>query len=177
VETILHISDLHFGWEGDDLHGKANRKTCLDGLLDEVSRLEKPWAPTIVCLSGDVGWKGAETDYKEAKQWLDRLLDSCKLDYERLTVCPGNHDANRVLARKNARPATATEADEVLAPPLAEQYLRPFSGFVEFCKSGGIQVMTFGDAERYVVGQRVFGDMRFVILNSAWFSKEQEEQG
>ncbi len=50
VTTILHISDLHFGWEGDHPNGKADRKVCLDSLLNEISKLEKPWKPSIVCL-------------------------------------------------------------------------------------------------------------------------------
>ena len=163
MEVILHISDVHFGWEGSNPSGKADREVCLSGLLERISKLEKEWKPTIVCLSGDVGWRGVSSDYVEAKQWLDRLLSCCELDYTKLIVSPGNHDSCRSEARKNARPSAGLEADEVLQPPIADQFIRPFYEFIGFCKNANIPYCTFEDLASYLVGQRIIGGVRFVV--------------
>lgn len=176
METILHITDLHFGWEGDNRSDKAERKVCLDGLLTEVSKLEPPWQPSIVCLTGDVGWRAAESNYAEAKQWLDLLLSCCKLDYDHLIICPGNHDINRKIAGKIPRSINSAEADKVLEAPLEQHFLRPFSEFNDFCTSITLPALKFGGTS-HLVGERVLNDVRFVVLNSAWFSKDDEDKG
>jgi hypothetical protein len=102
-------------------------------MLTEIQKIEHPWKPSIICLTGDVGWKGAASDYVEARLWIDRLMALCGLDYQRLVACPGNHEVIRPQARKIARPGTSREADEVLEPPLAEQYIRLFSAYNDFC--------------------------------------------
>lgn len=178
IATILHISDLHFGWEGGDASQKGEREVSLNGLLSELSKLDVQWKPSIVCLTGDVGWSGAESNYTEAKGWLDRLIECCSLDYQRLVVCPGNHDVFRQVARKVARPTTPEEADEVLAaPPIEEQYMRPFSAYTEFCKTIGLPPSQLGTYASYLVGERGLDELRFVVLNSAWFAKGDDDEG
>ena len=177
METILHITDIHFGWEGDHPGQKAERTVCLEGLLREVPKLEPPWKPSVICLTGDVGWRGVVADYVEAKKWLDRLIECCGLDYSQLVACPGNHDIIREQARALCRPSTSGEADEVLKPPLAEHYLRPFSGYSNFCKELGIPPFRLGKDESYLVGERTLRDLRFVTLNSAWFAKGDDDKG
>jgi hypothetical protein len=176
METILHITDLHFGWEGDNPSDKAERKVCLDGLLTEISKLQPPWKPSIVCLTGDVAWHGAACDYAEAKEWLDLLLSHCNLNYDRLIVSPGNHDVNRKIAEKIPRPNNSDEADKALKPPLEQYFIRPFSEFNDFCTNSNIPALKFGGGESHLVGQRALADLRFVVLNSSWFSKDNEDK-
>lgn len=177
MTTILHISDLHFGWEGENTSGKAERKVCLDSLLRVLSTLDAPWKPSIICLSGDIGWRGAESDYSEAKTWLDCLLECCSLDYSRVIVCVGNHDIDRKIAEKVPRPASTAEADRVLQVPIEEHFIRPFQKYIDFCKVGGITAMMFGNEESYLVGIREIENLRFIVLNSAWFAKDNEDKG
>src|SRR5262245_324467 len=146
MQTILHLTDIHFGWEGTKPYELAQRKLCLDGLLAELKKLSSPWKPTIICLTGDVGWRGVASDYAEAKRWLDELLDDCGLSYAQLLVCPGNHDIIRDLAKKVARPPSATEADEVLAPPIPPHLEQLFGNFIEFRRTAGIPELAFGSA-------------------------------
>lgn len=176
METILHITDLHFGWERDSPSDKAERKVSLDGFIAEISRLEPPWKPSLVCLTGDVGWHGTASDYAEAKEWLDLLLSRCNLKYDRLVVSPGNHDVNRKIAEKIPRPNNSDEADNALRPPLEQYFIRPFSEFNDFCTSASIPALKFGDGESHLVGERVLGGLRFVVLNSSWFSKDDEDK-
>ncbi len=66
--------------------------------LATLAELPAGWRPTIICLSGDIGWQGTEADYKLAKAWLDELLAGCGLDYTRVLVAAGNHDIIRNVA-------------------------------------------------------------------------------
>lgn len=177
METILHITDIHFGWEGENPGDKAERKVCLDGLLTEISKLEPSWKPSIVCLTGDVGWRSDASNYAEAKQWLDLLLSYCKLNYDHLIISAGNHDIDRKIAEKIPRPINSAEADKVLEAPLEQHFIRPFSEFNYFCKNSSIPTLKFGDGASHLVGERVLNNMRFVVLNSAWFSKDDEDKG
>ena len=174
--TLLHITDLHFGWDGADTNLRAERDACLTGLLAAVSTLEGTWKPAVICLSGDIGWHGAATDYVAAKEWLDRLLDTCGIGYDKLIVCAGNHDAARAEARKNARPADPSEADEVLGLPLGSQYVAPFTQMVEFCRTAGIVPLKISEDESHLVGERLLDGYRFVCLNSAWFCKDDKDE-
>jgi hypothetical protein len=172
METILHLTDMHFGWEGKNPSGLAERKVCLDSLLNEMGKLESPWKPTIICLTGDIGWSGSEEDYKTAKLWLDQLLGTCGLSYDSLVVCAGNHDADRSTANKLARPASAAEADTVLAPPIAPHYESVFANFIAFCRNSAIPSLKFGEYDTYLVGERIINNFRFISLNSAWNCKD-----
>jgi hypothetical protein len=174
--TILHITDLHFGWDVDDANKRAERSVCLEGLLATIDELDQSWKPSVICLSGDIGWRGAASDYADGKKWLDRLLTKCGIGYDRLLVCAGNHDAAWAQAKKNARPDDASEADEVLGVPIADNFTAPFAQFVQFCKSAQVKPMEIGEEESYLVGERVLDGYRFVSLNSAWFAKNDKDE-
>src|SRR6266571_6134905 len=177
MQTILHLTDIHFGWEGNDLSGFADRKVCLDGLLKELRTLETGWKPTIICLTGDIGWRGIASDYTEAKKWLDELLKVCGLTYNELVMCPGNHDVQRPKAKKLSRPESTKDADEVLSPPIAEHFQGPFSDFIAFCRLAGVPNLAFGNSESQLVGERKINGFRFAAFNSAWFSKDDADKG
>jgi 3',5'-cyclic AMP phosphodiesterase CpdA len=110
--VILHLSDLHFGWNGADKNELANRNLALNGLLSRLAELDREWKPDLVCITGDIGWAGEKNDYKATKEWILNLLDTLSLTPDDLFVCPGNHDSYRPLAITNARPGTAEEADQ-----------------------------------------------------------------
>jgi hypothetical protein len=177
MTTILHISDLHFGWDGKDVNKLADRKVCLEGLLSAIENLDSSWKPSIICVSGDIGWRGVSDNYTEAKEWLDQLLERCRIGYDRVIACPGNHDVFRPAAAKNARPADLQEADTVLGIPLPEHFLTPFAAYTEFCRSAGISSFKCGPQESFLVGERIVDEMRFVCLNSSWFAKDDNDKG
>jgi tetratricopeptide (TPR) repeat protein len=168
---------MHFGRDGTHRAKQDNRQLCLEGLLKQLRKLEEGWKPTIICITGDVGWKGAASDYDEAKKWLNELLAACGLTYEKVVLCPGNHDVDRAIAENRLlrRPDSAEEADEVLGA--MEGYLQePFGAYIEFCKLTGIPSLKFGSDSSYLVGQREVDGLRFVVLNSAWFAKGDKDQ-
>lgn len=177
MPTILHLTDIHFGWEGNYPSGLADRKVCLDGLLNQLRTVEPEWKPTIICLTGDIAWKGTSSDYAEAKKWLDELLSITGLTYNELVVCAGNHDVFREKAKKLPRPESTKDADEVLSPPIAQHFEGPFSDFIAFCKLVRIPNLKFGNVESQLVGTRQIDGVRLVVFNSAWFSKDNEDKG
>jgi hypothetical protein len=174
---LLHLSDLHFGWDADE-QKRTDRELALKGLLNVLNDLDTDWIPNCICISGDIGWRGHENDYEAAAQWLNELLGILKLSPEAVFVCPGNHDVNRNLAKLNARPNTSQEADEILgAVPIPKHLQDPFQAFIKFCQDFGISPFSFGEDNSYLVGYRSYRGGNFVAYNSAWFSKGDDDQG
>jgi len=172
---ILHMSDLHFGWDGDE-NERANRYLALNGLLDLLANLKAEWKPNCISISGDIGWKGQDSDYRAAKEWITRLLKTLELAPDALFMCPGNHDMDRAVAKRNARPTTSDEADNVFGIPIPESYIKPFQAFIDFCKSLGVPEYKLGDFPCYLVGCRSFKGIHFVAYNSAWCSKDDDDK-
>jgi len=173
----LHLTDLHFGWESTDPSKKAERQLVLDGLVDRVAALPKEWRPKIVCVSGDIAWKGKAPEYALAKEWMTRLLDRLELTFGDVVVCAGNHDTDRDVTGRIARPKDAKEADEILRAPIASHTLSAFKAFTEFCKDAGVKPYLFQGDSSYVVGHMLLHGVRFVACNSAWFCKGEDDKG
>lgn len=94
--TILHISDLHFG----DFHGYRSGPT-LPGtkpdrptLLDRVDRIVDELTDNIgvVVVSGDLVSKGNVEDFHAVEDFLTKLIDRLRLDKRHVVCVPGNHD-------------------------------------------------------------------------------------
>lgn len=173
--TILHLSDLHFGWGGDE-RGRTDRDLALKGLLRLLRRLEPEWMPEVVCITGDIGWKGHASDYAEAGKWIGEVLSLLGLSPEALFLCPGNHDSNRVKAKLNTRPSGSAEADEWLVVPTPESLELPFQAFSDFSKSMNPPPYRLGDRESFTVGHRSYKGLNFVSHNSAWYSQGDDDK-
>jgi Calcineurin-like phosphoesterase len=175
--VVLHLTDLHFGQDTaqDQI---AARDLALRGLVKVIERLESDWHPTVVCISGDIGWKGSQNDYILATQWLGDLLGNLGLSPDRVYICPGNHDIDRQISQRYARPKTGPEADRILTLPLAQVYQDAFKEFALFAKNFGIPPYRLGDQESYLIGQRSTDDLvglrlEFGMVLSRWGRPEQ----
>jgi 3',5'-cyclic AMP phosphodiesterase CpdA len=85
VNTLAHISDLHFGAESPDV---------VEGLREDLLSL----APSLLVVSGDLTQRARRREFEAARTFLD-LIPSPKL------VVPGNHDIPLLdLARRFAFP-------------------------------------------------------------------------
>lgn len=181
MQIVLHLTDLHFGYERTNRVGIAERQVCLASLIAELKELDQEWRPTIVCLTGDIGWGGDAADYSTAKVWIDSLLEALNLTYNKVVVCAGNHDVSRSAAKALARPSSSSEADDILGAMLDDKivhpYEQPFLGFTTFCSNADIPRLTLGTASSWLVGQRTINDIRFAVLNSAWFCKDDSDEG
>jgi formylglycine-generating enzyme required for sulfatase activity len=176
--VILHLTDLHFGYDEQD--GKAarmNRLASLIKALVAIPREEPTWAPTVVAVTGDIGWSGIAQDYVEAGAWLKALLDDLNLGPEKVVVCPGNHDIDRNLSSRIARPANAQQADDFLSFPPHELNCNAFREYSKFCGSFGIPAYRLKEHVSYLVGHREVEGVRFIALNTAWYCQGQTDRG
>ena len=77
--VVMHISDLHFGI-ADVSNNKhiENRKKVLETFLQNFSNLPDDLMPDVLVITGDIGYSGVDSDYQEAKNFIEKLVDSSK---------------------------------------------------------------------------------------------------
>lgn len=177
ITNVLHLSDLHFGIESDPSAptSSARRKNTLDALIDELRLLDDSLRPHVIVITGDIGWRGLKKDYDQAGKWFQNLLDATGLTSNELVICAGNHDIDRNKTKGMNPPKSAQEADDWLQVENLENFLRPFSAFSDFCKECKMPELFIGDKPFPFIGYREICGLRFIVLNSAWFSRHQKE--
>lgn len=175
MPIILHLSDLHFGFDGNATQ-KAQRQLCLDGLLDCL-RDDRCWKPDYILISGDLGMRGAAQDYKLAGEWLKQLLNVCGLKPDKMQICAGNHDSNRNAAERIPYPADSKAADKALAPPIAKIFnQQSFTDFTQFCADFGLPLLTIGTEQNRLAGICEWDDLRVLVMNSAWYAQGNNDK-
>lgn len=178
MTTLLHLTDLHFGAEPTvSPSALAQRTNTLKALRETISALQGPDRPDVVVVSGDIGWAGRPADYALAAEWLHSVMGVLNLGPERLVVCPGNHDLDRAEAEVLERPALAARADQLLRVEKLGQISRPFTAFESFAREMGIPPLRIGSSQSWLVGERNLCGIRFVIANTAWFCRDDEDRG
>lgn len=179
--NILHLSDLHFGMEPTEKVSSTavdQRNLTLTGLIKELKQVDPNWRPNVVAISGDIAWKARASDYQGAKNWLtNELLPVLNLSPDKLIVCPGNHDIDRTKTLGMMAPPSFSEADEWLKLENIEIFSRPLETFVAFCNDMGISLPLIGDRTNCLTGEVDIKGIRFVVLNSAWFCRGDEDRG
>ncbi|MDM8540654.1 SUMF1/EgtB/PvdO family nonheme iron enzyme [Desulfococcaceae bacterium HSG9] len=176
--NILHLSDLHFGFEptSDPVStAQAQRLNTLNALIDALNRLDSAWKPDMVAITGDIGWKGVQTDYDLAEEWLSKLLKTLNLTSDKLIMCAGNHDLDRNKTFGMAAPSSAQQADEWLQSEHLENFIRPFNDYTRFYEHFGAAPLTLNDQSSFLLGQWRFGELNFIVLNSAWFCSRGDD--
>lgn len=92
----LHLTDFHFGLEGQKFLWPNLRQTFLDDLA-ELHKLSGPWQ--AVLFTGDLVQQGKSEEFEEMQQKvLDRLrekLTELGSGDAVLLAVPGNHDLYR----------------------------------------------------------------------------------
>ncbi len=117
--TILHLSDLQFG-----KHHRYGRLGYLgpDAALDEAfvplwddiaalrvgpDRLR----PDLVVVSGDLAEWGRATEFRNAREFLEKLAVHLEVGHDRFVLAPGNHDLNRASCEAYFKECEADEAE------------------------------------------------------------------
>jgi hypothetical protein len=151
--NILYLTDIHFGAESTSKVTStqvAQREIVLSSLLSTLEKIPPDWVPNIIAISGDIGWKGRETDYDLARIWLQTLLHQFGLTSESLLMCVGNHDINRLATLGMEPPTTTEKADEWLKLESiveSENFTRPFAAYANFSDNFGIPMLSIGNTE------------------------------
>lgn len=112
MRTIAQISDMHFG---------AHDPLVTEDLIKSVHAAK----PDLVVLSGDFTQRARKNQFREARQFVDRLPEP-KL------VVPGNHDMPLF--------------------DLFSRIFRPFSNYERYIKPAGIVGARYSDPEIAVLG-------------------------
>jgi predicted MPP superfamily phosphohydrolase len=96
-DTILHLSDLHFGQDhgfplerpqpGQGVEGRPLHEI----IANRVSR-ELGCRIGVVVVSGDLVTRGDANGYPHAFRFLERLLSALGLEKKHCVIVPGNHD-------------------------------------------------------------------------------------
>ena len=188
----LHLSDLHFAGHADpDL---SHRRVVLSALKADLRRLLDGGvpAPTVIALTGDVGFSGAALDaneYTEAAALVESFTDV--LPASKLMIVPGNHDVARTRPQdvqawrmlKDAR-SRASRVDSFLQreddKALLEGRLRGYRGFLESPLVTEIDpdaplMAEISGWTRTVSGKRLTAT--FVGLNTALLANDDEDHG
>lgn len=135
--TWLHLSDLH------QRENDFNRDVVRDALLKDI-RNRASISPDLakidfLVFSGNVAFSGQAEEYQTAiKYFFDPLLETLKLDTNRLFIVPGNHDLDRKKFRSlpdELRFPISNEKEVLhwLTSDIDRKYLLlPFSAYEQF---------------------------------------------
>ena len=94
--VILHISDIHRTPDEP-----VTNDQILQYLQADLERHDKEGIPkpSLVVVSGDITQSGELTEFDEARQLLERLLEYLQLSKTALILVPGNHDVHWPTSR------------------------------------------------------------------------------
>jgi predicted MPP superfamily phosphohydrolase len=152
----VQLSDTHFG-HGDVAQG-LDRQLVLRELHRDIENFKKHKLPRpdAFFITGDIAFSGsilAESEYKDAYEWISGLAEAVNLEAEQIFVVPGNHDVQRDVEQRNRKAARLLESlrsgvekiDNVLSRPDDKFLLTSRLGnYLEFAKN-----FTFGADELY----------------------------
>ncbi|MNJ22519.1 3',5'-cyclic adenosine monophosphate phosphodiesterase CpdA [compost metagenome] len=98
----LHISDLHFL----DKHAWRDSQPLKKLIEDLAALLKDGLRVDLVLCTGDIGFGETKAEslvsqYADAKAFFDKVLETCKLESDRLFLVPGNHDIDRSKVLKS----------------------------------------------------------------------------
>ena len=179
----LHISDFHFQATGDKFSQEQACKALLESVEAAVTQGEEF---AFAAVTGDIAFSGQEAEYKEARTFLDQLVETTGLKGSDFYFVPGNHDVDRglgELAYHGGRSdITSPESvDYYLADPdrISGLILRQgaYRSFVEEFTAGQHRIPT-PDGLAYVSKLNLHPVTVCILgLNSAWLSGSNEEYG
>jgi 3',5'-cyclic AMP phosphodiesterase CpdA/DNA-binding NarL/FixJ family response regulator len=133
--VILHISDIHYGFDGVDPHSGSYGST-LNALVRDVKEqyaADGIPLPNLVVVSGDITNKGSVQGYELAKGFLLDLCSALTIGRDRIVLLPGNHDVSHQLSRFACRlePYDAVCTDEGEPGEFYRYRFAPFKCFFD----------------------------------------------
>lgn len=174
----LHISDFHFKADV-----QYDQDVVLRALLKSLPKLiHRIGHVDVVFATGDIADTGLPSEYVQATQFFDKIIEILGLSKERLFVVPGNHDVDRRLGKGLVRSlSTRKEADAYFDPcqplPHIQQRQFAFSNWFNEYFSGirkFPEVTTCGDPETVVIRN---SKIAVLPINTAVFSSDDQDHG
>lgn len=180
--TILHLSDLHFGIENDFTVDGVRRQFRQKGLLKKLintlgndADVPPDWKPDVIVISGDIAWRGDSKEYKIYKQeFLAPLKEVLGLSDDRIITCPGNHDLIRSSAEGFERPYIGQmqlQVKPITRESISSKRKKHFKNYVNELCGGDPNKLCYS----LILPQWPW--LRFLIMNSAWDCRDDEDEG
>lgn len=170
---ILHISDLHFGFEKTET-SKAIQLNYLSSLKNKLTDIANTEQINYILCTGDFTWKAEEEQFKLAEQFMLDVLSVFRLCPDNLYICPGNHDVDRRELEHWLFPENQHEANIHLSAENLDMLTRNFQRYIEFCDRLGTIKYSLGNVSSYLTGAFSNSDFNIICLNSAWYAKSKE---
>ncbi len=181
--NILHLSDLHFGFEKAKKYeyGSSDRSELFSELIKTLrDDIPEEWKPDIIVISGDIAWCGDGDEYKQyEREFLTPLLAALNLQDkpQRVITCPGNHDIIRAAISEDIkRPKRGQPLNNKIPKITLESILQTrykhFKNYVEYCCDGEASNIC-----RLVDNDETWPWIHFLVLNSAWDCRDNEDAG
>ena len=180
--NILHLSDLHYGIEKDTtitgIRRKFRQKEVFKRLIDTLRNdncVPQNWKPDVVVISGDIAWRGDLDEYQLFQdEFLTPLSNALGLDREKIITCPGNHDIIRDQAEGFERPyrnQRELQVKSITRESIGKRRKTHFENYVK--------VLCAGDPQKlcYSVTLSEWPWVRFLVMNSAWDCRDDQDEG
>lgn len=180
--AIIHLSDIHFR-ENENI--VFERVKGISGVLQswcyECSDLES----CFIVVTGDIASSGKSKQYEQAVTFILALDAAIKvsdiLHRIEYIVVPGNHDCNfEVMSGNREAMIRELHAKEVSADdPIIETLTTNQREFFEFLKTLSPGICSTIKDRLYHERDFAIGEckIRFNCYNTAWMSKQHEQQG
>ena len=172
--NLLHLSDLHFGNDGNDENKRAVRENYLEKTYEKLCTISKQTCIDYLFITGDIGFKASKAGYEFAKLFITTIKQILSIDIDRIFLCPGNHDANTNVLNFKEYPNEQAKANSFLTLENLDMLNDAFRDYEHFCDSIGQAKYTIGSKKSHLVGLRSNDNMNVICLNSAWYAKNKE---
>lgn len=180
--NIMHISDIHCGIDGrKSPRYRRERRDSIDAFYRDLKNIPKDWKPDIIAITGDIGWTGKSTDYKEFEHFLTELLKKTELNPENVICCPGNHD--KFLPIDQEFPNSINGFSNYYSVDNVWNNIEPlssnFTNYSKELKKMGIKPLCNNSSladTKYLYGYQVINGLCFIVLNSAWLCDWRENK-
>ena len=130
---ILHLSDLHFGFEKDKTEEEL-RANYSDALCKEVLKASKENSIDYVFITGDIAWKAKAPDYDSASLFINKIIENAKVPPKNIFLCPGNHDVDRDIIQDIEYPSDQGKTKTLLKHERLDRLSEGFEEYIKFCE-------------------------------------------
>ncbi|ADL50621.1 metallophosphoesterase family protein [Clostridium cellulovorans] len=171
--NLLHISDLHFGFDKDTTQ-KSLRDNFLNDFFNYLREIANDKPFDYVFITGDIGYSAKESDYDEARIWIKKLLECVNLKVCNLYICPGNHDVDRNYLDDKEFPQEQLRANKLLKVERLQNLKEGFINYSNFCRRLGVETYLIDNNENYLIGVHKTSNLNIIGVNTSWLAKSDE---
>ena len=172
--NIMHISDIHCGIGNiENPEQRMHRNSTINAFHRDFNEIPDDWKPDIIAITGDLGWSGCKSDYREFGNFFEKLINEAEVKRENVICCPGNHDKylpkEQVLSPDIIGATDYYDINSVWDNQkiLAEDF-KYYSSWLRNLKIVPLENNSKLQSTKYLYGYREIEGVGFIVLNSAW---------